>query len=119
MQDQINYLSRQINEIKDWIAQKKRQQITFPLDKISTDILNSILNIGTQETIPVGGIFITILGTDPATSLGYGTWVIIGNNNVPIGINSGTGGGTGTITATAGATTIATTINMYFWKRTS
>lgn len=73
MQEQINYLQKQIDDLKEWQAQKKRQQITFPLDKISTDVLNSTLS----QAIAVNGVYVSTVNIDPYIALGYGTWTLV------------------------------------------
>lgn len=44
-----------------------------------------------QEGIKVGGIYLSTDATNPATTLGYGTWAAIGEGRMLIGV--GTGGG--------------------------
>lgn len=112
MEEQINQLQDKINELMNWKIEKERQQISFPLDKISQDILSPSLG-----SIAVGGLYLSTSGTNPISSLGYGTWTIVGTGNVLEGINTGTGGTTGTILATAGATNVKTTYKVYFWLR--
>lgn len=38
---------------------------------------------------PVGSIYISTNGTNPATSLGFGTWAAFGAGRVPVGLDSG------------------------------
>ena len=44
---------------------------------------------GGTEAFPVGAVFIAVVGTDPATLLGYGTWVAFGAGRVLVGLDSG------------------------------
>jgi len=44
---------------------------------------------GGSEAFPVGAVFIAVVGTDPATLLGYGTWVAFGAGRVLVGLDSG------------------------------
>jgi hypothetical protein len=52
-----------------------------------------ILTTTVEEDImyPVGAIFESIVGTDPATQLGYGTWAAFGAGRVIVGYDSGDG----------------------------
>jgi len=114
MQQQIDNLQKQIQELLEWKAKKELQQITFPIDQTSLKIIND-----NNGKIAVGGIYLSIDSTNPASSLGYGTWTAVGNGKLLQGITTGTGGGTNNITATVGAGIIATTYTSYFWLRTA
>lgn len=72
--------------------------------------------------IPVGGLYLSTNSTNPATSLGYGTWSAFGAGRVPVGFNSGDGnfdtdeetGGSKTQTLVIGNMVSHThTINLY------
>ena len=41
------------------------------------------------QTFPVGFVFISVVSTNPATLLGYGTWSSIGAGRVLVGLDSG------------------------------
>lgn len=41
------------------------------------------------EAFPIGSVFISVVATDPATLLGYGTWVSFGAGRVLVGLDSG------------------------------
>lgn len=41
------------------------------------------------EAFPIGSVFITVVSTDPATLLGYGTWSSFGAGRVLVGLDSG------------------------------
>lgn len=41
------------------------------------------------EAFPVGAVFISVVSTDPATLLGYGTWLAFGAGRVLVGLDSG------------------------------
>lgn len=42
-----------------------------------------------QRVYPVGSIYISTNSTNPATSLGFGTWTAFGAGRVPVGFDSG------------------------------
>lgn len=44
---------------------------------------------GLSGLIPVGGVFVAVVETDPATLLGYGTWTAIGAGRVLVGQDTG------------------------------
>ncbi len=41
-----------------------------------------------QNSYPVGSIYISVDGTNPATALGFGTWEAWGQGRVPMGVGS-------------------------------
>jgi len=41
------------------------------------------------EAFPVGSVFISVVATDPATLLGYGTWAAFGSGKVLVGLDPG------------------------------
>ncbi len=43
---------------------------------------------GGGSALPVGSIFVTIDPTDPATTLGYGTWSLLGAGSVLVGVDA-------------------------------
>jgi hypothetical protein len=44
---------------------------------------------GGSEAFPVGAVFISVVSTNPATLLGYGTWSAFGAGRVLVGLDSG------------------------------
>src|SRR3990167_3607690 len=42
-----------------------------------------------SEAFPIGSVFISVVSTNPATLLGYGTWSAIGAGRVLVGLDSG------------------------------
>lgn len=42
----------------------------------------------TRQAFPVGAVFISVVATDPATLLGYGTWSAFGTGRVMVGYDS-------------------------------
>lgn len=58
------------------------------------------------EAFPVGSVFISVVATDPATLLGYGTWSAIGAGRVLVGINAADAD-FDTVKETGGAKTVA------------
>jgi len=81
-------------------ALPSNQQITYPLDPVSQNILREFVRGVQVEAFPVGSIFASTLSTNPATTLGYGTWAAFGAGKVLVGYlngdsDFGTGGATG------------------------
>ena len=44
---------------------------------------------GGGPAFPVGAIFLSVDSTNPATTLGYGTWVVFGSGRILVGVDSG------------------------------
>lgn len=44
---------------------------------------------GSGSELPVGAIFVSIDPTNPATTLGYGTWAAFGTGRVLVGVDTG------------------------------
>lgn len=61
---------------------------------------------GGSEAFPVGSVFLSVVSTDPATLLGYGTWSAIGAGRVLIGRDAGDTD-FDTLEETGGAKTVA------------
>lgn len=57
---------------------------------------------GGSEAFPVGSVFLSVVSTNPATLLGYGTWAAFGAGRMLVGND---GGSFGTDEATGGAST--------------
>lgn len=76
-----------------------------------TDLQAALDSFG--EPFPVGSVFLSVVSTDPATLLGYGTWSAIAAGKVLIGLDSGDAdfdtaeetGGTKTVTSTGAVST--------------
>jgi hypothetical protein len=63
------------------------QQLTYPLDYASVQAIREAL--GTLSAFPIGSIFISVVATNPATLLGYGTWSAFGAGRTLVGLDSG------------------------------
>jgi hypothetical protein len=70
-----------------------------------------------QEAWPVNSIFISISNTNPATTLGYGTWVAFGLGQTLIAINAGDGD-FDTAEKTGGAKTVSAIVGAHAAKNT-
>lgn len=80
--------------------------IEFPnLLDITQEIADAI---ATVQAFPVGSIFLSVVSTDPATLLGYGTWSAIGAGKMLVGLDSGDAD-FDTLEETGGAKTVALT----------
>jgi hypothetical protein len=66
----------------------------------------AIEGVGPSEAFPVGSVYLSITGVNPATELGYGTWVAFGAGRMPVGYAAGDPD-FGTVEATGGAKTKA------------
>ena len=76
---------------------------------IATDTAGKAITIsaaGGGSELPVGFVFISRVATDPSTLFGYGTWSLIGQGQVLVGILTGHAE-FGTLGQTGGATGIA------------
>ncbi len=49
----------------------------------------SLTSLHSHEAFPIGSVFISVVSTNPATLLGYGTWSAFGAGRVLIGLDSG------------------------------
>lgn len=52
-------------------------------------VAQAIAALETVEAFPVGAVFVSVSSTNPATSLGYGTWSAFGAGRVLVGLDSG------------------------------
>jgi len=59
-----------------------------------------------KEPFPVGSIYLSVSPTNPATTLGYGTWSAIATGRVLVGLDSGDAN-FDTVRETGGAKTVA------------
>ena len=50
---------------------------------------NHTVTGGFPEAWPIGSVFIAVVSTNPATLLGFGTWVAFGAGRVLVGLDSG------------------------------
>ena len=49
---------------------------------------NEFIGVSPPDAFPVGSVFIAVVSTNPATLLGFGTWVAFGAGRVMVGINA-------------------------------
>jgi len=82
------------------------QQLNYPLDKVSQDIIR---RYSSGEAFPIGAVFISTVSTDPSILLGYGTWSAFGAGRVLVGLDSGDGD-FDTVEETGGAKTHTLTV---------
>ena len=54
----------------------------------NTDIVNNIKALR-EAAYPVGSIYTSVVSTNPATTLGFGTWTAFGAGRVLVGVDTG------------------------------
>lgn len=67
-------------------------------------------NAPAVEAFPVGSVFTSVVATDPATLLGYGTWAAFGAGRVLVGLDAGDAD-FDTVRETGGDKTVTLTTN--------
>lgn len=67
----------------------KGQQIKFPLDATSKNILRQFFESLTPQAFPIGTIYTSVISTNPATTLGYGTWSAFATGRTLVGVDTG------------------------------
>lgn len=67
----------------------KGQQIKFPLDATSKNILRQFFESLTPQAFPIGTIYTSVVSTNPATTLGYGTWTAFASGRTLVGVDTG------------------------------
>lgn len=70
------------------VVQRRRDGWLMVSDVLGRDPVSAAVSSG-GEAFPVGSVFIAVVGTDPATLLGYGTWVAFGAGRVLVGLSAG------------------------------
>lgn len=83
------------------------------LSPIVASVLSGSYVTSMASRLPVGFIYFSVLGTNPATALGYGNWEAVGSGKALIGIDSD---GTGKSKANKPATEY---LSVYVWHRTA
>lgn len=91
-------------------AQKNSDILKSEIEAVLTGEITSHTHPGGPggQAFPVGSIFISVVSTNPATLLGYGTWVAFGAGRMLVGIDSGDTD-FDTVKETGGAKTITLT----------
>lgn len=62
------------------------QQISFPLDYVTQEVLRGYFG-NTVRAFPIDSIYISMVSTNPSTSLGYGTWTAFATGKMLIGVD--------------------------------
>lgn len=82
----------QFNEMRDKLSLLDKDtlsragQLKLPLDTTTEALLRRMFVI---EAFAVGAIYISVVATNPATILGYGTWTAFGAGRTLVGLDSG------------------------------
>jgi hypothetical protein len=69
------------------VATQTEAVAAAPLVGGSSTVLHS--HPGGSEAFPIGAVFISVVATNPATLLGYGTWAAFGAGRVIVGLDAG------------------------------
>jgi hypothetical protein len=64
----------------------KDAEVTRYLEQLGTDIRELSAASGRSE-MPVGSIYLSVTPTNPASTLGYGTWVAFAQSRVLMGVD--------------------------------
>ena len=102
MEEQLRGL---VEPARTGIGSRDERAVVRQATRASRVTVQVPLNIPT-EAIPVGGLFLSVVATNPATLLGYGTWSAIAAGRVLVGLNSGDTD-FDTVRETGGAKTVA------------
>ena len=78
---------QQLNELTKW---KNDLEYSSAIPRNIETALRERLGLNNvSPAFPIGGIFISVVATDPATLLGYGTWTAFGTGRTLVGIDTG------------------------------
>ena len=65
-------------------------EVTRYLESLGAEVnalRDTMVTPGVSSPIPIGGVYISVTATNPATTLGYGGWVSLGAGRVLIGVD--------------------------------
>lgn len=57
------------------------------LKRVGTNLVGAA--VSGSEAFPVGSVFVSVVSTNPATLLGYGTWAVLGTGRTLVGLDVG------------------------------
>ncbi len=68
------------------------QELNYILDKVDrwVEYLDEAVGDVNQGSFPVNSIYLSTVNTNPATSLGFGTWSLVGEGRFLVGVGTGT-----------------------------
>ena len=61
----------------------------MPTHATTAYVDDAISGVGGGPAFPVGGVFIAVVATDPATLLGYGTWAAVATGRMLVAFDAG------------------------------
>lgn len=77
------------NEVQNVQLPQVNDQLKYPLDYTTQRVLEEFLSTRITQAFPVGSIFFSVVSTNPATLLGYGTWTAFATGRTIVGIDTG------------------------------
>jgi microcystin-dependent protein len=66
----------------------QQQRLNFHGNQVVVQNTPGVTDIHVREAWPVGSVFTSVVSTNPATLLGYGTWVSFGAGKVLVGLDA-------------------------------
>lgn len=68
LKQQVEMLTKQVEELLQWKEERERQQLSFPLDSQSIKVLNQTMRIEKFDRLNVRDIYFTATKTSPTVA---------------------------------------------------